>query len=87
MKTKVPTAEEALQAVVRNILGEPEPYTSATRFEDDLGADSLDVTEIVIDVEHEFAVLVPDEAVPTLKTFGDVMVWLRANADLSGYTE
>jgi acyl carrier protein len=43
---------------------------------DDLGADSLDVVELVMAIEAEFGVAVPDEEVENIRTIGDIVAYL-----------
>ena len=46
-------------------------------FLDDLGADSLDIVELVMSMEEEFDVEIPDEDVEKLRTIGDAIEYLR----------
>lgn len=46
---------------------------------DDLGADSLDVVEMLMTIEQEYGVVVPDEAIMTFKTVGDVAKYIEKN--------
>ncbi len=46
---------------------------------DDLGADSLDVVDLVMSIEEEFDVEVPDEEVENMKTVGDIVKFIEAN--------
>ncbi len=46
---------------------------------DDLGADSLDVVEMLMAVEENFGISVPDEDIPNLKTVRDMMNYIEAN--------
>jgi len=43
---------------------------------DDLGADSLDVVELVMAIEQEFGIAVPDEDVENIRTIGDIVGYL-----------
>jgi len=45
---------------------------------EDLGADSLDVVELVMALEEEFDVEIPDESVEAMRTIGDVEAWVAA---------
>ena len=47
---------------------------------DDLGADSLDTVQIVIDLEEEFDIQIYDDDVDSLKTVGDVKEYIEENA-------
>ena len=46
---------------------------------DDLGADSLDVVDMVMSIEEEFEVEMPDELLETIKTVGDVVKYIEEN--------
>tara|TARA_Y100000389_G_C17010538_1_gene293900 strand:+ start:138 stop:410 length:273 start_codon:yes stop_codon:yes gene_type:complete len=46
---------------------------------DEHNADSLDMVEIIINVEQEFDVHIPDEVVETLRTVGDIVVYVDQN--------
>lgn len=48
---------------------------------DDLGADSLDVVDLVMSIEEEFDVEIPDEDVENIKTVGDIVKYVEANAN------
>ena len=54
-----------------------EQVTEATSFKDDLGADSLDLFELVMAMEEEFGVEIPSEDLETLTTVGAVMNYLK----------
>ena len=47
---------------------------------DDLGADSLSVVEIVMDIESEYEVEIPDEDAETLFTVADIKQWIEDNS-------
>ncbi len=53
--------------------------TLETELEEDLHLDSLDLTEYVVFVEHEFDVDIPDEEMPKLKTVQDVVNYIEEN--------
>ena len=46
---------------------------------DDLGADSLDVVDLVMSIEDEFEVEVPDEAIENMRTVGDAVKFIEGN--------
>lgn len=46
---------------------------------EDLGADSLDIVEMLMTIEQEYGVVVPDEAIMTFKTVGDVARYIENN--------
>ncbi len=45
----------------------------------DLGADSLDVVELLMSIEDEFDVEIPDEAIESIKTIGDLVKYIEAH--------
>ncbi|MBR0235380.1 MAG: acyl carrier protein [Clostridia bacterium] len=53
--------------------------TESTRIVDDLGADSLDVVEMLMGIESECGISVPDDVAATLETVGDVVKYLEEN--------
>ena len=56
-----------------------EEMTADTKIADDLGADSLDVVELLMSIEDEFEVEIPDEEIENLKTIGDVVEYIQNN--------
>ncbi len=63
---------ETLQGIVAQVLNtEPEEISPDTTFVDDLGADSLDIFQIVMTIEEEFGIEIPNEAVEQIITVGD----------------
>ena len=70
-------AEQEL--VAEQFAKEPEEVTMSTSFEDDLGADSLDLFELVMSFEEEFGVSIPSEELEKMNTVGDVMNYIESN--------
>jgi acyl carrier protein len=54
-----------------------EEVTEAASFQEDLGADSLDVVELVMALEDEFGIDIPDEEVGEIKTVGDAVNYIE----------
>jgi len=52
--------------------------TMETRLVEDLKADSLDVVELIMDIEQEYGVQVPEEELPNVHTVGDIVKLLEA---------
>jgi len=68
---------EKVQEIVADKLGvEKTKITPEASFIDDLGADSLDTVELIMKMEEEFGVEIPDEEAEKLKTVGDVVNYL-----------
>ena len=55
--------------------------TADTDLQEDLGADSLDVVDLLMSIEDEFDVEVPDEEIENVKTVGDVVEYIKANIE------
>ena len=69
---------ETIKNIISRQLGvEVTDIDEDTRIMDDLGADSLDVVEMVMSIEEECGVAIPDETVPTLVTVGDVVNYVE----------
>lgn len=71
-----------VQERVKNIICdqlavEPEKVTDTASFIDDLGADSLDIVELVMTMEEEFELDIPDEDAEKMKTVGDVIAYIK----------
>lgn len=55
--------------------------TEESSFSKDLGLDSLDVVEVVMEVEHEFNIQIPDEEADRLKSVGQTVDYIMAQPD------
>lgn len=55
--------------------------TPETDIADDLGADSLDVVEMLMTIEDEFEIEIPDEKIESLKTVGQVVEYIQEQID------
>jgi len=53
--------------------------TRETSLQDDLGADSLDAVELIMSIEDQFEVSIPEDISSNLKTVGDIMNFLENN--------
>jgi acyl carrier protein len=69
---------EKIQAMLAEALNLPlEKVTPDSKIVEDLGADSLDVVELLSTLEDEYGVMIPDEEVETLVTVADVAAVLE----------
>ena len=69
---------EKIKEIVADSLGaDVESLTAETSFKEDLGADSLDLFEIVMALEEEFDVEIPTEDLENIKTIGEVESYLQ----------
>lgn len=76
---------ENVEERVRNIICdqlavEADKVTTTASFIEDLGADSLDIVELVMTMEEEFDLDIPDEDAEKIKTVGDVVKYIGAKA-------
>ena len=77
------SVEEKVKHIIVEQLGvDEDEITENASFIDDLGADSLDIVELVMDFEDKFDVEIPDEAAEGLRTVGAAVEYLeKALAD------
>lgn len=69
---------ERIKEIVAESLGtETAALTAETSFKEDLGADSLDLFEMVMALEEEFEVEIPSEDLEEIKTIGDVEAYIQ----------
>ena len=72
------SVEQRVKQIIVEQLGVDESQVDNTAsFVDDLGADSLDIVELVMAFEEEFSVEVPDEDAEKLQTVGDVIKYIE----------
>ena len=70
---------EQIKELVADKLGaDAEAITEKTSFKEDLGADSLDLFELVMALEDEYSVEIPAEDLQQMATVGDVMNYLKS---------
>ncbi len=72
---------ERVKAVIVDQLGADEStVTMEASFVDDLGADSLDIVELIMGLETEFDLEIPDEEAEKIRTVGDAVSYIKENA-------
>ena len=71
---------EKVKSVIAEQLGvKPEEVTDQAKFVDDLGADSLDTVELVMALEEEYGIEIPDEDAEKLTTVGEAINYILVN--------
>ena len=71
--------EEKVKSIVVNQLGvNEEEVTKEASFVEDLGADSLDIVELVMALEEEFGIEIPDEEAEKIRTVGEAIAFIEA---------
>ena len=78
---KVEVSQDKIKQIIADQLGvKKEEVTDNAKFVDDLGADSLDTVELVMALEEEFGIEIPDEEAEKLATVGDAMRYIDEKA-------
>jgi len=74
--------EERVKKIIVEQLGvKPEQVVNEASFVDDLGADSLDTVELVLNLEEEFDIEIPDDVADNIASVQQVIDFLNQNAD------
>ena len=69
---------EKLKEIIADVLNvDEDEITMDTTFVDDLGADSLDVFQIIMGIEDEFDIQIPDDAAESIVTVNDAVVQIQ----------
>ena len=71
------TLDRVKDLIVNLLNVNKETITEQSKFIEDLGADSLDAVEIVMAVEEEFGIEIPDDAEEHIKTVGDITKYIN----------
>jgi acyl carrier protein len=74
----VPSVEERVIEIVCENLGvNKEQVTRKTAFIEDVGADSLDIVELIMELEEEFEINIPDDQAEKIKTVGEAIDYIE----------
>ncbi len=69
---------EKIQSIIAEVLNvEKEKITMDTTFVDDLNADSIDIVQIIMSIEEEFGITIPDDASEKIVTVGDAVEQIK----------
>ncbi len=71
--------DKVKEIIVEQLDVDADKVTTGANIQDDLGADSLDVVDLVMSLEEEFDIEIPDEAVENIKTVGDIVKYIEDN--------
>ena len=77
MPTVAEIEEKVIQIVSEQMSVEKSEVTRQTSFVNDLNADSLDTVELVMELEDEFDLTIPDEEAEKLKTVGEAIDYIQ----------
>lgn len=72
--------DKVKEVIVDQLSVEEDDVVEEASFVDDLGADSLDIVELVMALEESFGVSIPDEDAEGIKTVGDAVNYISTNA-------
>ena len=73
--------DKVKEIIAKELEVDVKQLTNEAKFIEDLGADSLDIVELVMALEEEFGIDSPDEDADKLKTVGDAMNYLTSHAN------
>jgi acyl carrier protein len=74
----VPSVEERVIEIVSSQMGvEKDTVTKDTTFVNDLGADSLDTVELVMEIEEEFDITIPDDEAEKIQSVGQAVGYIE----------
>ncbi|MDE5742024.1 MAG: acyl carrier protein [Oscillospiraceae bacterium] len=71
--------DKVKEIIVEQLDVDADKVMTSANIQDDLGADSLDVVDLVMSLEEEFDIEIPDEAVESIKTVGDIVKYIEDN--------
>ncbi len=74
-----PIDQRVKDIIVEQLGVKPDQVTAEAKFVEDLGADSLDIVELIMALEEEFGIEVPDEQAEKLLNVGDVIKYIEEN--------
>ncbi|MCE3231036.1 MAG: acpP [Alphaproteobacteria bacterium] len=73
-------ATRVKEIIVKHLDVDKDKVTETASFFDDLGADSLDTVELIMEFEEKFGLTIPDDAAEKLRTVQDAISYIEANS-------
>jgi len=73
-------ADKVKEIIVKQLGVNPDEVTEDASFIDDLGADSLDTVELVMELEKEFGMEIPDDEANNIRSVGDAIKYIEGKA-------
>ena len=71
-------AEDVKAIIVEKLCSDPSEVTESASFQNDLGADSLDIVELIMEFEKKFGIVIPDDdAADKITTVGDAIKYIE----------
>jgi acyl carrier protein len=71
---------KVIAIIVDKLNVEESEVTDGASFTNDLGADSLDTVELIMEFEKQFSISIPDDQAETIQTVGDAVSYIESNA-------
>jgi acyl carrier protein len=69
--------ERVIEIVCDNLGVSKDQVKRETKFQEDIGADSLDIVELVMELEEEFEITIPDDQAEKIKTVGEAIDFIE----------
>ena len=73
------TFEKVVDILSKQLSVDKKTISGKTNISTDLGADSLDLVEILMSLEDEFGISIPDEVIPDIKTVDDLVAYIDSH--------
>jgi acyl carrier protein len=77
VRTVASVEERVINIVCENLAVNKEQVNRNTSFQEDMGADSLDIVELVMELEEEFEITIPDDKAEKIKTVGEAIDYIE----------
>ena len=77
IRSDMSTEERLKEMIIKQLSKDGKPVTLETSFVNDLGADSLDIVELVMELEDAFDLSIPDEDAEKMQTVGDAVKYIN----------
>jgi acyl carrier protein len=74
---RVSVEQKVIEIVCEHLAVNKEQVTRNTNFIEDIGADSLDIVELIMELEEEFDIQIPDEQAEKIKTVGEAIDYIE----------
>ena len=70
--------EEVKEALRKQLKLENKEITADSKIKEDLGADSLDILQLLMTIEETYGITIPDESLAEFRTVGDIVAYLES---------
>ncbi len=74
-------ADRVKEIIAEQLMVELDEVTEDATFSDDLGADSLDIVELVMELEDEFGIEIPEEDLEKINTVGEAIAYIESKME------